>query len=126
MHNPKRQAGMTMWSMLFVLGTLAFFLFLFFKLLPPYMTDFKIKSALDSLGRQSDAGTMTLPEIKEAMRKRLEIDSADDFSLKDTLTVETRGQMKIIRINYETVVPMASNVSALLSFDHSVEVRGAQ
>lgn len=126
MHNPKRQAGLTMWSMLFVLGTLAFFLFLLFKLLPPYMDDFKIKSALESLSRQPDAGTMTVPEIKEAIRKRLEIDSADSFSLENTLTVETRGRMKVIRITYETVVPMASNVSALLNFDHSVEVRGAE
>jgi hypothetical protein len=127
MQNPKRQAGMTMWSLLFVLGTLAFSLFLFFKLLPPYMDDFKIKSALDSLGRQPDAGTMTLPEAKEAVRKRLEIDSADDlFDLNKILTIEPRGKMKIIRVNYESVVPMAFNISALLSFDHTIEVRGPE
>ena len=123
MQNPKRQAGMTMWSMLFILGTLAFFLFLFFKLLPPYMDDFKIKSALDSLGRQPDAGTMTLPQVKEAIRKRLEIDSADNFDLDKTLTVDARGKMKSIRISYESVVPMVYNISALLSFDHAIEVR---
>lgn len=126
MKNPKRQAGMTMWSLLFVLGTLAFFLFLFFKLFSPYMDDFKVKSALMSLGRQSAAGTMTVPEIKEGIRKRLEIDSADNFDLEKTLTVGTRGKMKVIRINYETVVPIAFNISALLTFDHSVEVRGAE
>ncbi|MEK7222991.1 MAG: DUF4845 domain-containing protein [Pseudomonadota bacterium] len=123
MQNPKRQAGMSMWSMLFTLGTLAFFLFLFFKLLPPYMDDFKIKSALDSLGRQPDAGTMTLPQVKEAIRKRLEIDSADNFDLEKTLTVEPRGKMKSIRINYESVVPIMFNISALLNFDHAIEVR---
>ena len=127
MQNPKRQAGMTMWGMLFVLGTLAFALFLFFKLLPPYMDDFKVKSALDSLGRQPDVGSMTLPEVKEAIRKRLEIDSADDlFDLNKILTVEPRGKMKRIRINYESVVPMAFNVSALISFDHAIEVRGPE
>ena len=123
MQNPKRQAGMTMWSMLFILGTLAFFLFLFFKLLPPYMDDFKIKSALDSLGRQPDAGTMTLPQVKEAIRKRLEIDSADNFDLDKTLTVDARGKMKSIRISYESVVPMVYNISALLNFDPAIEVR---
>ncbi len=126
MQNPKRQAGMTMWSLLFVLGTLAFFVFLFFKLFSPYMDDFKISSALASLGKQSDVGTMTRPEIKEAIRKRLEIDNADNFDLEKTLTVESRGKMKVIRINYEAVVPMAFNISALLAFDHSIEVRGAE
>ncbi|MHB8744069.1 MAG: DUF4845 domain-containing protein [Sulfuricaulis sp.] len=127
MQNPKRQAGMTLWSMLFVFGTLAFFLFLFFKLLPPYMDDFKLKSDLNSLSQESDVGTMTVPEIKEAMRKRMEIDSIDDmFDVNQILTVEPQGQMKVIRINYQTVVPIAYNISAQIDFDHSVEVRGAE
>ena len=124
MQYPKRQAGMSMWSLLFVLCTLAFFFFLFFKLFSPYMDDFKVNSALMSLGKQPDVGTMTLPQIKEAIRKRLEIDSADNFDLESTLSLEAKGKTKIIRINYETVVPMAFNVSALLTFNHSLEVRG--
>jgi hypothetical protein len=126
MQNPKRQTGMSIWSMLFTLGTLAFFLFLFFRLLPSYIDDFKIASALSSLARQPDAGSMTLPQVKEAIRKRLEIDSADNFDLEKTLTVEPRGKMKSIRINYESVVPMAFNISALLNFDHAIEVRGPE
>jgi hypothetical protein len=126
MQNMKHQSGMTMWSLLYVLGTLAFALFLFFKLLPPYMTDFKIRSALESLGRQPDAATMSKGDISEAIRKRLEIDSADNFDLGDTLTVEVRGNNKIVRIAYEKTVPMMFNISALLNFDHRVEVRGGQ
>lgn len=126
MRNPKHQSGMTMWSLIFVLGTLAFFIFILFKLFPPYMDDFKVKSAIESLGRQPNAGSMTVPEIKEAIRKRLEIDSADDFDLGGSLTVTQRGRAKIIRINYESVTPMAFNISALLTFDHSIEVRGAE
>jgi len=122
MQNPKRQAGMSMWSLLFVLGTLAFFFFLFIRLFSPYMDDFKVKTALESLARQPDAGSMTVAAIQEAIRKRLEIDSADSFDLS-ALTVEVKGKIKIIRIRYESVVPMAFNISALLSFDHAVEVR---
>lgn len=126
MQNPKRQSGMTMWSLLFVLGTLAFFLFLTFKLLPPYLGDMKIKGALDSLGRQPDAGSMSAPEIQEAIRKRLEIDSADNFDLANSLTITAKGRNKVIRINYESVTPMLFNISALLTFDHSIEVRGGE
>ena len=126
MQYPKRQSGMSMWSLLFVVGTLTFSLFLLFKLIPPYMDDFKVKSALESLGRQPEAGTMAIGEIKEAIRKRLEIDSADNFNLENSLTVTARGRTKVIRINYESVTPMLFNVSALLTFDHSVEVRGAE
>lgn len=126
MQNMKRQSGMSMWGMLFTLGVFAFFIFILFKLFPPYMTDFKIESALTSLGKESGVGTMTLPEVKDAIYKRLEIDSADSFDLTKTLTIEPHGKTKIIRISYETVVPMAFNISALLSFDHSIEVRGTE
>ncbi|MHB8534663.1 MAG: DUF4845 domain-containing protein [Sulfuricaulis sp.] len=125
MQNLKRQSGMTMWGMLFVLGTLAFALFLFFKLLPPYLTDFKINSALESLGRQPDVATMSLGDIRESIRKHLEIDSADSFDLSN-ITLEARGNSKIVRIAYEATVPMAFNISALISFDHHIEVRGGQ
>lgn len=126
MQNLKRQSGMTMWSLLYVLGTLAFALFLFFKLLPPYMTDLKIKSALESVGRQPDVATMSNGEIKEGIRKRLEIDSADNFDLENSFSIEARGNMKIVRITYETTVPMVFNISALINFDHRIEVRGGQ
>lgn len=126
MQNLKRQSGMTMWSLLYVLGTLAFALFLFFKLLPPYMTDLKIKSALESVGRQPDVATMSNGEIKEGIRKRLEIDSADNFDLENSFSIEARGNVKIVRITYETTVPMAFNISALINFDHRIEVRGGQ
>jgi hypothetical protein len=125
MQYPKRQSGMTMWGMLFVLGTFAFFLFLLFKLVPPYLDDFKVKSALESLGRQPEVGTMTPGEISEALRKRLEIDSYDSFDLSKSLTIEPKGRKKIIRISYETVVPMVSNISVLIDFDHRIEVRDA-
>jgi hypothetical protein len=86
----------------------------------------KVKGALESLSLQPDAGSMSVPEISEAIRKRLEIDSADDFDLGSALTVTARGRNKVIRINYESVTPMLFNISALLTFDHSVEVRGGE
>ena len=117
---------MTMWGMLFVLGTLSFSLFLTFKLLPPYLADMKVKGALESLGRQPDVGSMSPPEITEAIRKRLEIDSADDFNLGNSLTITAKGKNRVIRINYESVTPVLFNISALLTFDHSIEVRGGE
>lgn len=126
MQNPKRQSGMTMWGMLYVVGTLAFFIFILFKLIPPYLSDMKVKAALESIGRQPDAGSMSLPEIQEAIRRRLEIDNADDFDLTNSLTVTARGRNKLIRINYESVTPMLFNASLLFTFDHSIEVRGGE
>jgi Domain of unknown function (DUF4845) len=126
MKHPASQRGMTMWGMLFVLGVLAFFLFLGFKLFPPYMTDFKVRSALDSLARQSDFATMSKADIGEALSKRFDIDMIDGVDLGNSLSVETRGRLRVVRIKYEAVIPMAFNISALLEFDHQKQVAASE
>lgn len=125
MHNHQQQRGITFWGLLFVLGVLAFFLFLMFKLFPPYMEDFKVKGALDSLARQSDIGSMSRGDIAAALYKRFDIDNITGVKLDKDLTVETRGRTKVIRIRYENVTPIIANVSILLEFDHAKEVRSS-
>jgi hypothetical protein len=126
MQSRKSQQGMTFWSMLFVIGVLSFSLFIGFKLFPPYMEGFKVKSALDSLGRQPDFPSMGRNEISTALSKRFEIDNIDDIRLDKALLMETRGRTKIVRLKYEKVIPIMGNLSILLDFDHSKETRSSE
>ena len=125
MRTMKNQRGMTMWSLLFVLGVIAFIVFLILKLLPVYLADMKVRSALDSLTRQTDAGSMSKGDIAEGLRKRFEIDNVDHVDLGKDMTITARGRNRTIRIKYEAVVPMMGNVSALMEFDPQREVRGS-
>jgi len=121
----KNQRGMTMWSLLFVLGVIAFIVFLVLKLLPVYLADMKVRGALDSVARQNDSGSMSKGEIIEGLAKRFDIDNIEHVDLSKDLTITARGRVRVIRIKYEAVVPMVANVSALLDFDHQREVRGS-
>lgn len=125
MSTMKNQRGMTMWSLLFVLGVIALIVFLILKLLPVYLADMKVRSALDGLSRQSDVGSMSKTEIGAALGKRFEIDNVDHVNLTKDMTITARGRNRAIRIKYEAVVPMVANISALLEFDHQREVRGS-
>ncbi len=126
MHNHQQQRGMTFWGLLFVLGVLSIFLFIGFKLYSPYFEDFKVRAALDSLARQSDIGTMTRADVASALSKRFDIDNVSAVDLQKDLTIETRGRTKIIRVRYENVIPIVGNLSILLNFDHSKEVRSSE
>lgn len=126
MGHKKFQRGMTFWGLSFVLGVLAFFLFLLFKLLPPYLSDLKVSTALNGLAQESDVGLKSKLEIIDGLSRRFDIDMVSHIRLERDLTVELRGRTKIIRIRYETVVPMAFNISALLEFDHVAEVRSGE
>lgn len=119
------QKGMTMWGMIFSLTVLAFVVFLIFKLFPPYMDDFKVSAALDSLGRQSDAGSMAPQEITAALGKRFDIDNISHVNPGD-LKIEQVGKGRVIRLDYEVEVPMAGNLYVLLKFGHRKQVRGGE
>ena len=126
MNLKSRQQGMTMWSLAFVLGVIAFVILLIFKLLPPYVEDMKVRAALDGIARQDNAGAMTRAEIASALSKRFDIDNVDTVKPDQHLTVERAVGKKIIRISYEVVIPMASNISLLLDFNHVREVASVE
>lgn len=126
MHFRRQQRGMTFWGMLFVFGVLAFFLFIGFKLFPPYMEDFKVKAALDSLARQSDFSSMSRSDMANALSKRFDIDNIDTVRLDKDFVVETQGKLKRVRLRYESIVPVAGNLSLLLEFDHVKETRSSE
>ncbi len=121
MNSTARQSGVTMWGMLVIALLVVFFALLLFKLIPPYLEDLKVSGALDSVERQAQGGAMSNPEIIEALRKRFDIDDVTHVSLQD-IRIERRANVKVITIEYETVVPLVFNISALLDFNHSVEI----
>lgn len=123
--NPKRQRGMTMWSAMFVIGMVAFLLFLFFKLLPPYLEDMSVRSAMDGLASEADVGSMSKHELVVGLAKRFDINDVTDID-PERLTVDARGKFKVLHMNYEVVVPLAYNVSALLQFDHERQVAATE
>jgi len=115
---------MTMWGMMAIGFLVVFFALLLFKLIPPYLADLKVGTALNSLRKQAQTTGMTEAEIRTALRRRLDIDDVTAVDLRQDLTIERRGGGKVVRIAYEAQVPLAFNISALLEFDHSVEVAG--
>ncbi len=126
MRSRKTQRGATFWSLLFFLGVLSFFLFLGFKLFPPYMDDFKVKAAMDSLAKQPDAGSLSKAALVDSLRKRFDIDMITDVDPGKYLAIEQRARTRVIRLDYQAVVPLMFNVSALLEFRHAREVRAVE
>lgn len=122
-----RQDGMTMWGMAVVIALIVFFTLLGLKLTPPYLENFKVKSILKSIGKQADAGSASREQLIEMLQKRFDIDEVHGVELRNDLKVENRGRSaKVISIAYEVRVPLAYNISALLDFNDSIEVKGVE
>lgn len=120
-----KQSGMTMWGMAVVIALIVFFTLLGLKLTPPYLEFFKVKSVLNSVGKQS--GSATREELLATLEKRFDIDEVHAVDLRKDFTIENRGaSRRILRIAYQVRVPLAYNITALLDFNSSVEVRGVE
>lgn len=114
-----RQQGMTLWQLmaLFLIG--AFFLFLLFKIVPPYASDYSAVSAVKRLAKRPESSTMTPEELRESILKQFDIDGVTQ--IKPMEDIEIAG--KTININYEYEVPMMANLSVLISFKHQIRVQ---
>jgi len=125
MNLKSRQRGVTMWGMFMISLMVVFFALLLFKLIPPYLQDLKVNAALDSIEKEASGSGMSKPEIIVALRKRFDIDDIDHVDPAD-ITIQRRGVFIVVDIEYEAVVPLVLNISALLEFNHSAEIPAGQ
>jgi hypothetical protein len=117
-----KQSGMSFWGLLVVAALFVFFVIMTFKLLPPYLEYGKVKTAIENVAHQPDAATMELRDLRNAMDKRFDIDDVNDIDTSKVLSVEKKPGVTTFRIVYEKRVPLAYNITALINFDHSVQV----
>ncbi|MFV2005582.1 MAG: DUF4845 domain-containing protein [Gammaproteobacteria bacterium] len=119
----KNQKGASMWALLGGAALLILFALVTMKLVPAYLDNNKVAHALESLGETAGVGNWSRRQISDKIDNTLYIDMAADLlNLKEALTITRKGNVKVISIDYERVIPMAYNISALLDFENSVEV----
>lgn len=119
--SPGRQQGLTLISLVFILGLIGFFTLLTFKIVPIYLDHGKVKSALEALKQMPDLQTLSEFEIRDSLTKRFNINYVYDVK-QDDITVVRHGDYVKVDIEYETVVKLVGNLSALAEFHDSFEV----
>ena len=119
----KQQSGWTLWGLLGVLALIGFFALLFLKLFPPYMANFKLKRALETVASEPGAVTATRRHVLNRLDRILYIDYGHDIvDLKTALTIERTSRGRAFVISYEHIEYLAFNLSALIEFENRVEV----
>ncbi|MGZ5009629.1 MAG: DUF4845 domain-containing protein [Methylobacter sp.] len=116
----KRQQGLTLISLVFILGLIGFFVMLTLKIVPIYLDHGKVKSALEALKATPELQTKSEYEIRDSLNKRFSINYVYDVKPED-IKVTKHGNYVKVDIEYETVVKLVSNLSALAEFHDTVE-----
>lgn len=119
--SPKHQQGLTLISLIFVLGLIGFFVLLTLKIVPIYLDHGKVQSALAALKETPGIQEKSEAEIRESLNKRFNINYVYDVT-KDDIKVVKHGEYLKVDIEYETVVKLVANLSVLAEFHDSFEV----
>jgi len=126
MENFKRidnQAGASMWGLLGGAGLVVLFALITMKLVPAYLDNNKVINALDAVVNSPGVANWSRRQISDKIDNTLYVDLASDLlNLKEALSITKTKTVKVISIDYERVIPMAYNISALLDFENSVEI----
>ena len=119
-----KQDGMSMWGVIGLILIGLFFMLLLFKLMPPYMDDIKVGSAIKRVAKKPGAGSKSANELLISIEKMFGIENISHISAAKDIEIVPQGDTaKIIKLEYEREVPMTGNISVVIFFDHSVEAR---
>lgn len=118
-----KQNGASMWMLLTGASLVVLFALVAMKLIPAYLDNNKVKNALESFVNTPGAKNMSRNQAIQRISDTLYVDMASDLlDLNQSLAITKSRNAKVYSIDYERVVPMAFNISALLDFENSVEV----
>lgn len=117
-----KQSGISILGALFGAVLIIFILIAAMKLVPVYMTNMSIKKHLDIVAAETGDEKLNLRQSKMRMADRMNIDSIDvNKSVnphEELLVLKEDGDIEL-RLDYEIVVPIMGNLSALIEFENS-------
>lgn len=118
----KKQAGMNLGLLLFVLLMCGFLLTCFFKLGPAYLDNMYITDALKKLAENhpEDLKDLSKSSIRSELDKYYIINNVRGDAAM-ALEVERLKEKTIISVSYEVRVPLLANVDAVMKFDNVLD-----
>ncbi len=120
--NFKSQAGWTIWSLIFTLGTIGFFAYVGMKLVPMYNENQNIVNAMERSLENANLAKISRRDIINSMEKQLQIDGDDNIiDYKKALKVSRDRTTFKISLDYDRVVPLVANISVLAEFTPALE-----
>jgi len=119
------QKGITLIGFLFVLAIVAFFGYMAMRLVPAYTEYMGVSKAMEQIAGGGTEGK-TLDDIRRDLMFKMGFQYVDDATIKPAdITLDRSNNGATLHVEYDKVVPFISNISFLLHFEKSVQLRGS-
>ena len=116
-----RQRGFTFWGFVFTAGPIIVAALLAMLLFPAYAEYFTIKKAINRIGNDPSFASMTDGDVRAMMDKAMEVDQIHSIKSSDLVIKRNESSGATISVDYEVVVPLVANISALLEFSATTQ-----
>ena len=117
-----RQRGMTMLGIIVVIVVVGAWVYAGIRLAPKYLEYMRVASTLEKVRDEFDSNPgSTEFMLRKAIERHFDIEMVEVITSND-IEIKKEGGEFTMRAAYEDTVPLAGNVSFLVSFDKSVTV----
>lgn len=119
----QQQRGMTIWSWLFVLGTIGFIALVAMKLFPIYMENMSVRKAVNQVAQGEGAASFNKRTAWVALTKQFYVDEVKSVE-EDDVSVETNDDgVRELVVAYEVRTTLMYNVDIVVWFEERVPLK---
>ena len=118
----RRQQGMTLIGMLFVLGLIGVILYAGIRLAPLYLNYMKVARSLNATAEEAKGETVDMANLKRLLSRHWQIEAIDTVTEKDVEITKNEDGVEM-HIAYDDAAPYIANVSLMVHFDKTVRVQ---
>ena len=121
MRNSQRGVTMVGWAV--ILAVIGVFALAGIKLVPIYMENLKIVSALKGAKKEFDGNEFTAESVRRSLAARFDIESVKVIGYRDVeISKAGSGGKRVLRAQYDHRTPFLGNVDLIVAFDDQVEI----
>jgi hypothetical protein len=118
------QLGMGISSIMSIIVVVGFIIMVIFKLGPSYMTYMTLKSIMNGMAEAPEPVQGGKPVLIRALENRMMVNEVRSVDTK-AFTVKKSGENTMdLTLAYEQRIHLLANIDVVLTFDHTVVVKG--
>lgn len=117
----KQQEGMTFIGLVIMIAGIVFVAVIGMKLTPAYLEFLSIKKAIAKIENDPSFASMSKNDIVAQFDRSAAIDDIKVIKGNELLISKEEGGKPVVTAEYQALVPLIANVSALLDFRASTE-----
>jgi len=118
----KRQKGMTMIGIFFVLALVGVIGYAGMRILPLYLNYMKVSRSMDATASEFKGDTVDQVALRRTLEKHWQIEDIDSVQAKEVeITKDDSGT--VMHVAYDDSAPYIANVSLTVHFDKTAKVQ---